>query len=107
MLRNKKSIIYATYFRVQIVVGNIIYRCKYKTTTESVLSVKAKERRRYTVIGVTRFQLERVKVGLQLIVLMVFTDGYWDCLKKNLNASKPSEHSPDSWGKSQNVRVRS
>ena len=30
------------------------------------------------------------KVDLQFI-FMVFTAAYWDCLKRNLNASKPSE----------------
>ena len=26
------------------------------------------------------------------IIFMVFTAGYWDCSKRNLNASKPSEY---------------
>ena len=56
-----------------------------------IISVKAKERR-YTMIGVTRYQLERAKIGLQLIIFMVFTAAYRDCLVRNLNASKPPEH---------------
>ena len=29
---------------------------------------------------------------MSTIILMAFTGGYWDCLKKNLNASQPYEH---------------
>ena len=43
--------------------------------------------------GVTRYQLERAKSGYTII--LIFTADYWDGLKINLNASKPSEHSPD------------
>ena len=58
--------------------------------------MKTKERRR--MIGVTRYQLGRAK-SVYTFILMVFTADYWDGLKKNLNASKPSEHSPDEGGK--------
>ena len=42
--------------------------------------------------GVTRYQLERTKKSRPTIIFIIFTGDYWDCLKKNLNASKRSEH---------------
>ena len=59
MLRKRSiNIINAMQFMVQIVASK--YRYKY-----SIISVKAKERR-YMMTGVTRYQLEMAKVGLQL-----------------------------------------
>ena len=45
------------------------------------------------MIGATRYELERANVGLQLSSwYLLFTAGYWDCLKRNLNAFESSEH---------------
>ena len=50
--------------------------------------MKAKERG-YTIITIG---VKQGKKSRSTIIFMVFEAGYWDCLKRNLNVSKPCEH---------------
>ena len=51
--------------------------------------MKAKERLYDAMIGGERAKVVSLQCSSHL---MIFTAGYWDCLKRSLNASKPSEH---------------
>ena len=62
MLRERSNTLYAVHFMVQIVVSNIIQ--VEVPGYESVLSVKARERR-YMIKGVTHYQLGRAKMGIR------------------------------------------